>query len=175
MKATLTTERIVKMFKVAFTGHRDSKLPFCGENDPKLQKFRSELNKKIIEMISDGATEFFSGMALGVDTYAAEEVLKLKKQYPEVNLTAVIPCLEQDSLWTAAQKQKYCEILAQCSRQISTSLKYDKSCMFKRNRGLVDMCDVLIAVIEVNNVGGGTHYTVNYALKKGRRVIKLYI
>ncbi len=163
------------MYKVSFTGHRQAKLPFKGENDPGLLALRNELREKIVELISDGATEFFSGMALGVDTYAAEEVLKLKKQYPEINLTAVIPCPDQDKLWSVAQRQRYREILAQCSKKMIISPEYDKGCMFKRNRALVELCDVLIAVTDDNVTGGGTQYTIDYAVKKGRKVIRISV
>lgn len=164
------------MFNVAFTGHRDSKLLFQGENDPRLMALRGELREKIIEMISDGATEFFSGMALGVDTYAAEEVLNLKKQYPRINLIAVIPCPDQDKLWTVAQQKRYRDLLAQCSKKMTISPQYEKGCMFKRNRALVELCDVLIAVTDGSNVtGGGTQYTIDYAEKMGRKVIRISV
>ena len=43
--------------------------------------------------------------------------------------------------------------------------------MFERNRRMVDNCDVLLAYLE--NERGGTFYTVNYAKKKGKRIVFL--
>ena len=45
---------------------------------------------------------------------------------------------------------------------------------FKRNRDIVDKCDVLIATPYTDHeTGGGTWYTINYARKIGKKVIVL--
>lgn len=44
--------------------------------------------------------QFYSGMALGVDTGAVEIILGLKDKYPiEINLTAAVHCINQDAKW----------------------------------------------------------------------------
>jgi uncharacterized phage-like protein YoqJ len=48
---------------------------------------------------------------------------------------------------------------------------YTKGCMQKRNRVLVDSCDTLLAVFD--GQPGGTRHTIDYAKKKGKRVIVL--
>ena len=135
----------------------------------------AELKRRISENISlliqDGAGEFYSGMALGVDMWCAEAVIELKKQYPAVRLTAMIPCPEQSDKWSREQRQRYRDILAQCDQTICTSPSYTSDCMHRRNRALVDICDVLLAVYDGQS--GGTRYTVEYARQKGRRVITL--
>ena len=46
----------------------------------------------IVRMIEEeGVTHFISGMAQGVDLYAAEIVLELKEQYPQITLECAIP------------------------------------------------------------------------------------
>lgn len=159
------------MFRISFTGHRNSKLPYYGENDPLLIKFKETLFETIHELVDKGAREFYCGMALGVDTYAAEAVLRLQKDYPDIELIAVVPCPNQDKLWTFEQRQRYSELLSKSSRTIMVSDKYKKGCMQKRNRVLVDICDVLIAAYD--GMPGGTEYTINYAKRKGRRVIEI--
>lgn len=159
------------MYKVSFTGYRESKLPFYGEDDPFLSEFKKRLSNLILELIGNGAYEFYSGMALGVDTYAAEAVLKAKEQFPEISLIAIVPCPDQDKLWNVAQKKRYRDILRQCDRIITTSPQYDKGCMHKRNRALVDLCDILVAVYD--GKPGGTRYTIEYARKIGRKIIEL--
>ena len=42
---------------------------------------------------------------------------------------------------------------------------------FKRNRDIVDNCDVLFATPYNDNGQGGTWYTINYAKKVGKKVI----
>ena len=64
----------------AFTGHRPQHLPFgMNENDERCVKLKEKLKEQIINLIeAENVTHFITGMALGVDRYAAEIVLDLK-------------------------------------------------------------------------------------------------
>ena len=157
------------MYRVSFTGYRPEKLPFRGEDDPRCVKLKKRLTEQIEKLIKDGADEFFSGMARGIDMWAAEAVLALKSAYPNIKLTAVIPCPEQADKWDAADRERYRDILARCDKKLTTSPRYTSGCMQTRNRALVDMCDILIAVFD--GKPGGTANTVNYAKSKGRSTI----
>lgn len=156
------------MYRVSFTGYRPEKLPFFGEDDPLCEELKKRLSDQIKTLIDDGADEFYSGMARGVDTWAAEAVLELKGSYPQIKLTAVIPCPEQADGWGKAQKARYQNILEQCDKTITVSPNYSKGCMLKRNKALVDLCDILIAVFDGKS--GGTMQTVNYARSKGKKI-----
>lgn len=157
------------MYGVSFTGYRPSKLNFFGEDDPLCAKLKGRLARKIEELAEAGADRFFSGMALGVDTWCAEAVLELKKRIPAITLTAVIPCRNQDEKWSADEKRRYRGLLEKCDRVICVSENYVKDCMHRRNRALVELCDVLVAVYDGKS--GGTGYTVNYAEKLHRKII----
>ena len=157
------------MYRVSFTGYRPEKLPFFGEDDPLCIDMKKRLSVQIQSLIADGADEFSSGMALGVDTWAAEIVLELKKLYPKITLTAVVPCPEHSDRWTDTQKTRYHNIIKQCDKAITTSPHYTKSCMLKRNKALVELCDILVAVFDGKS--GGTKQTVNYATTKGKKII----
>ena len=157
------------MYRVSFTGYRPEKLPFFGEDDPLCGELKKRLSEQIKTLIEDGADEFFSGMARGVDTWAAEAVLELKPAFPRIKLTAVIPCPEQTDKWSEPEKARYGNILELCDKKLVISPRYVKGCMKKRNMALVDMCDVLVAVFDGKS--GGTMQTVNYSRSKGRKII----
>lgn len=159
------------MYRVSFTGYRPEKLPFFGEDDPLCIELKERIFSKISALADDGATEFYTGMALGVDTWCAEAVLRLRAERSGIKLIAVIPCPEQDVRWNSAQKQRYRGILEQCDKLITISPKYTRDCMHKRNRALVDLCDILVAVYDGKE--GGTKYTVDYAKKQGRITVIL--
>ena len=161
------------MFKVSFTGHRPEKLPFFGEDDPMCVELKERIFKEISALADDGATEFYTGMARGVDMWCAEAVLKLRTVRQEIKLIAVIPCPEQDSRWNAADKQRYRRILEQCDKQITVSPKYTNDCFHKRDRAIVELCDVLLAVFDGRS--GGTKYTVEFAKGKGKKTVILPI
>ena len=68
----------------AFTGHRPQNLPFrFYESDERCVALKSKLRECIIKLIEqENVRHFITGMAIGVDMYAAEIVLQLKEIYP---------------------------------------------------------------------------------------------
>ena len=67
----------------AFTGHRPQKFPWrFNEDDPRCAALKAVLAEQIAALTKLGVTGFFSGMALAVDTWAAQSVLALREEYP---------------------------------------------------------------------------------------------
>lgn len=159
------------MYRVSFTGYRPEKLPFSGENDPMCVDLKNRLSNQIRKLAADGADEFFTGMARGVDMWAAEAVLALKADHPHIHLNALIPCPDQTKGWSARDTARYQAVLEACDRSQVISPRYTNGCMQRRNRALVDSCDVLIAVYDGKS--GGTGYTVNYARIKDKKIIMI--
>lgn len=73
----------MKTKKCAFTGHRPQSLPFgFNEADERCIALKQKLRDEIIRQIEEnGVTHFITGMAIGVDMFAAEIVLGLKSAY----------------------------------------------------------------------------------------------
>ena len=71
--------------RLYFTGHRPEKL-HCGE-----ATVCAILEGSIDAAISDGFMTFISGMARGVDIWAAEIVLARKATNPEIRLICALP------------------------------------------------------------------------------------
>ena len=88
----------------AFTGHRPQSLPFgFDESDKRCTSLKSVMRDQIVALIeNEGVTHFITGMALGVDMYAAEIVLDLKSKYPHITLESAIPCETQAIKWSVA-------------------------------------------------------------------------
>ncbi len=82
-----------------------------------------------------------------------------------------MPCADQAARYSPRAREKYDSLLAACDEKIVLHEKYENGCMFERNRRMVDNCDVLLAYLESER--GGTFYTVNYAKKKGKRIVFL--
>ncbi|WP_305117241.1 SLOG family protein [Acutalibacter muris] len=105
------------------------------------------------------------------DTLAAKTILQLRKQYPQIKLILVLPCVSQADRWPPADIAAYQEIMEQADKVVYTSQKYTRDCMFKRNRHLVDYSSVCICYL--NKETGGTAYTVKYAQKCGLQIINI--
>lgn len=159
-------------FKVcSFTGHRPQNLPFgFNEGDKRCIFLKKILQKKIEMMITKyGVKHFISGMAIGVDMYAAEIVLSLKKKYPDITLECAVPCENQSSKWSEALKKRYDGIIGQCDKKTVLQKYYTKDCMQKRNKYMVDNSDFVIAVWD--GTPSGTGKTVQYAKTLGKLII----
>lgn len=153
-----------------FTGHRPQSLPFgTREWDIRCVLLKRRMKREILRTIQeDGVTHFITGMALGIDQYAAEIVLELKKHHPEIVLEAAIPCSVQHIRWTPEQQQRYQKILSACDLCTVLQERYSTGCMQRRNRYMVDKSSILIAVWNGNP--GGTGSTVLYAQSRGKEV-----
>ena len=68
-----------------FTGHRE-----IDEKD--YSKLKKRTRDLIVSLIEKGVVFFGAGGARGFDTLAAESVLELKKDYPQIKLILVLPC-----------------------------------------------------------------------------------
>ena len=160
----------MKVKKCAFTGHRPQSLPFgFNETDERCIALKQTLRAEIIKLIEDeGVTHFISGMAIGVDMYAAEIVLGLKSSYDRIILESAIPCETQAAKWTEEQRNRYFEIAEKCDKETLIQQHYTADCMHKRNRYMVDQADVIIAVWDGRPSGTGK--TVQYAQRQGKPI-----
>ena len=109
-----------KMKTCAFTGHRPQNLPFgFNEEDERCIDLKKTLREQIINLIeNEGVTHFISGMAIGVDMYAAEIVLGLKASYPGITLESAIPCESQAAKWSEALRDRYFDIASKCGSKL---------------------------------------------------------
>ena len=95
----------------------------------------------------------------------------LSRRVQDITLEAAIPCLSQSDGWTAAQQERYRDLLALCNYRTVVQEKYDPGCMHRRNRYMVDHSSLLLAVHDGST--GGTRYTIEYALRRRKDVLIL--
>jgi len=160
------------MKKICFTGYRPFKLPFkIDKSDLLYINFYKRAYSLIREQIECGNTYFICGMAQGADLLLARIVLRLKTIYSEVFLECALPFVCQSEKWTAKHKNLYDDILKQCDKVTVLSECYRIDAYLKRNKYMVDNSDIVIAVFDGKK--GGTKFTCDYALKKGKQLIVL--
>lgn len=155
----------------SFTGYRPEKLPFGYDEDSSLcKKLKAILRNEIETLILQGCEHFITGMALGVDMICGELMLELKQNYPNVKITAAVPCYGQEKHWGSDTQCRYNNLITAVDNVVFVSKTgYYNGCMQKRNRYLVDNCDLLLAVFD--GKAGGTMKTVEYAKKQSRRLV----
>lgn len=139
---------------VAFTGHRPDKLGGYGDT-PLRRAVTAALRTRLLEF---RPTLAISGMALGVDTWAAQLCVELG-----IPFAAYIPFNGQESKWPKSSQIEYLALLhqARCVRVIAG--RYSTAAFQRRNEAMVDDCDALIAVWDGSS--GGTANCYNYAAR----------
>lgn len=139
-----------------FTGHRPQSFPWkYNEADPRCVLLKFRLKRQIIQAVEqDGVIHFLTGMALGVDTWAAEIVLSLRRRW-SLTLEAVLPCKGQDARWPSESRERYQSILEQCDKVTLLQDGYTPDCFDKRNRYMIDHSDLVIAVWDGSPSGTG--------------------
>lgn len=153
-----------------FTGHRPSKLPW-GENeaDPRCLALKEAIRLEVEKAYNRGYRHFICGMARGCDLYFCEAVQALRDSRPGITVEAAIPCESQADKWPEAERRRYRELVGLCDFETVVQHSYDKGCMLRRNRYMVDRSSLLIAAFDGSR--GGTLYTATYAMKHGVEVV----
>ena len=158
----------------SFTGHRPEKLPWRGdESDPRCLALKERLAAVVEDAYDKGMRHFLCGMARGADFYFCDAVLELRERRSGVTLEAVIPCEEQAARWSERERERWFSLVERCDGETMLQHHYDKGCMLRRNRYLVDHSSMLIAVYD--GMLGGTMYTLSYAMKRGLETVILEV
>ena len=145
-----------------FTGHRPEKLT-KPENE-----IITRLKEEISRAINDGFTFFISGMARGVDIWAAEIVLKMRDIGSPVHLICACPFDGFERSWDEKWRKRYAEVIMKADRVEYICPGYNRGCFQIRNKWMVDRSARVIAVF--NGEKGGTKNTIEYAERTGVKV-----
>ena len=155
-----------------FTGHRPDKLPWgLDERDPRCAMLKQSLSRELEGLYRQGYRHFISGMAMGCDLYFAEAALELRVKYSELTLEGAVPCPTQADRWPEDLRRRWRDILNRCDLETVVQQHYDRWCMHRRNRYMVDRSAAVLAVFD--GTAGGTQYTLNYAMDKKREILLL--
>lgn len=158
----------------SFTGHRPEKLPWGSrETDPRCAALKRGIAREVKKAYDRGFRHFLCGMARGTDLYFCEEALALREQHRDITVEAVIPFAGQAERWSGTDQRRYQTLLDRCNMETMIQYQYDRGCMHRRDRYLVDRANLLLAVF--SGVPGGTVYTLNYARKKGTETVILAV
>lgn len=150
-----------------FTGHRPDKLPWgTDSSDLRCAALRKKLCEAVERAYRAGCRHFICGMARGSDLYFCQAVLELRERYPDITVEGAIPCQSQTDSWPAAERELHDRLLDQCDFETMVQHTYDRGCMMRRNRYMVDRASRIIAVYD-GIPKGGTANTLAYAMKQG--------
>lgn len=162
--------------RVSFTGHRPDKISEWRKAPERVERtIRENVAAQVVELAGQGAEEFLSGMAPGLDLWAADEVLRLRAEGvlgDHTRLTLLVPYPGFEHTFEPADRALFGAIVERADDVVFVCPKYQHGCYQLRNAALVERCDVVVAYYE--GAEGGTRQTIKMALKSGRRVVNLH-
>lgn len=176
-----------KILKICITGHRniygyDWKIP----GNTLIFK---RLMKTIESLITTSGYDTFiftTGGALLVDQMAATVIIFLRKKYRKeytIRLIIAVPFKDQPNKWYPKDIQRYNSHLKVADKVIYVDKikgyqknpldigRYNKEKLAIRNKLMVDVSDVLIAVYDDTKIKSGTHLCIEMAKNKGLYII----
>ena len=159
------TESEMKLHRCCFKGHSPQKLRRSEK------EIKADLECTIQQAIMDGYTTFITGMAYGVDIWAGQIVVRLRKRNPALHLIAAVPFRGFEDRWSADWKRAYQELLEQADLVKYICPRYNAGAYQRRNEWMVDHSSRVIAVF--NGESSGTKNTIDYAQRNSKRVVRL--
>jgi len=145
--------------RACFTGHRPEKLHINEE------AVRTILANAVDTAIANGFVTFISGMARGVDIWAAEIVLDRKMNNPDIRLICALPYPDFERNWRDSWQQRYKEIIARADWVKTICPAFSMASYQRRNEWMVDHSALVISIY--NGTLGGTRNTLDYAERHG--------
>ena len=106
-------DTINKEHACAFTGHRPERLSIPDS------KVIAWLDKEIRKAVEAGYTQFISGMQRGVDLWAAEAVLKLRKEGKPIRLIAASAFRGMEDQWDRSWQTRISSATGRAGRRSS--------------------------------------------------------
>ncbi|MDR1705032.1 MAG: SLOG family protein, partial [Clostridiales bacterium] len=130
-----------------------------------------KLEKNVDSLIKQGIIYFGCGAFEGFDQLAGMTVLNARKSNPGIRLIIVLPCKQQDFLFSGANTRTYKDLIANADKVVYVTEKFSKNCVDKRNQHLINNSSICVTYMKhiQSNIG----QTVRLAQESGLTVINL--
>lgn len=150
---------------VAFTGHRPDKLGGWDLHHPVITQVRRALRDGLAK---NWPVYAISGMALGVDQWAAETCVEMG-----IPFHAALPCDDMDATWPMGARERWRALLDKAKEiHVVSPGPYKPWKLQRRNEWMVDNCTKLLAVFDGSP--GGTYNCLAYAAEVKREIVRLH-
>jgi uncharacterized phage-like protein YoqJ len=141
--------------RVLITGYKATELGIFSLKHPGIEIIKKAIKKQIIALLDEGLEWIIISGQWGVEIWAAEAVLELKKDFKNLRLAVITPFLEQEENWNEERKKLYNNILTHADYVNSvTKSKYNGPWQFKeKNKFLLRNSDGMILIYDEENDG----------------------
>lgn len=140
----LPNEKENEMLKVLYiTGYKNFELGIFDNKAKEVTFIKKVIQKRLENLIEEGLEWVIISGQLGVELWAGEAVIELKRIYPELRLAIITPFLQHESNWNEKNKEFYQAIVSQADFVQSVSKQpYVNPMQFKnRDQFILDKTD----------------------------------
>lgn len=141
--------------RLVITGYKQHELGIFDDKNPAVDIIKKAIEKNLVSLIEDGLEWVLLSGQLGVETWAAEVVINLRDQYPDLKYAIITPFLDQEKRWKEDKQERYEEILLLADFHASVTKKaYEGPWQFKaKNQFLIRNSDGLLILYDEEREG----------------------
>lgn len=141
--------------RLLVTGYRATELGIFSLKHKGIPIIKKAITKQLLALIDEGLEWVIVSGQWGVELWAAESALELKKQHPRLQLAVITPFLEQDEKWSEEKRALYSSVIQQADFVSSvTKTKYEGTWQFaEKDKFLLRNSDGLLLLYDEENEG----------------------
>lgn len=165
-----------KEYRCAIIGQHPMRFPWgFDEEDTQCRRMKLELAQCIMELRQCGVTEFQVACDPGVGLYAGEIVNITKQNDEAMRLVCVTPFEEQATKWTPQLRERYFDMLADCTDLSCVDYQETPNAQLMAYRRIVKQSDMLLAVYNTELASGSAEdKAMAYALALGKPTLLIH-
>lgn len=144
------------MIKTLFvTGYKPHELGIFNEKHPGIIIIKKALEQEFRALLEEGLEWVVISGQLGVEIWAAEVILELKIEYPNLKYSVITPFLDQQKNWNEVKQQQFSYILNKADFTTSvTKRPYEAPWQFvEKDKFIIQNTDALLLVYDEDNEG----------------------
>ena len=137
------------------TGYKPHELGIFQNSHPGIPIIKKALENQFRAFIDEGLEWIIISGQQGVETWAAEVAIELKKEFPELKYSVITPFLEQEKNWNEAKQITYANIISQADFVTSvTKRPYEAPWQFiEKDKFIIDNTEGILVVYDEDNEG----------------------
>jgi uncharacterized phage-like protein YoqJ len=146
---------VIILKRLVVTGYKPHELGIFDDKHPGVRFIKKALKKRFLALLDDGLEWVIISGQLGIETWAADVVIELKKEYTELKYAVITPFNEQEKNWNDMKKEKYHTIVALADYHTSlTNRPYEAPWQFiEKDKFFMRNSDGILIVYDEENDG----------------------
>lgn len=146
---------VVIVKRLVVTGYKQHELGIFDDKHPGIRFIKKALEKRLVSFLDEGLEWVIISGQLGVETWVAEVVIDLKKEYPALKYAVITPFLDQEKNWNDIKKESYHRIVALADFHTSlTKRPYEAPWQFiEKDKFFMRNSDGILIVYDEENEG----------------------